>query len=89
MLSRVRLFASLWTAACQASLSMGFFRQEYWSELPFSAPEDLPNSGTKPTFPTSPVSPALQADSLTLSHQGSPHFSLFKPACIFLNFLVT
>ena len=68
---------------------MGFFRQEYWNELPFSPPEDLSDSGTKPTFPTSPASPALQADSLTLSHQGSPHFSLFKPACVyFLTFLL-
>ena len=35
-LGRVRLFVTLWTAAHQAPLSMGFFRQEYWSELPFS-----------------------------------------------------
>ena len=34
-LSRVRLFAALWIAACQAPLSMGFFRKEYWSELHF------------------------------------------------------
>ena len=35
-LGRVRLFVTLWTAAHQAPLSMGFFRQKYWSELPFS-----------------------------------------------------
>ena len=33
--SRVHLFATLWTVACQASLSMGFSKQEYWSGLPF------------------------------------------------------
>ena len=42
--------------ACQAPLSMGFFRQEYWSGLPCSPPGDLPNSEIEPT---SPVSPAL------------------------------
>ena len=34
-----------WTVACQAPLSMGFSRQEYWSELPFPSPEDLPDPG--------------------------------------------
>ena len=43
-----------WTIACQASLSMGFSRQEYWSGSPFPSPGDLPE----------PRSPALQADSL-------------------------
>ena len=49
---------TLWTVACQASLSMGFPRQEYWSGLPFASPGDLPDPGIKP------VSLALQADSL-------------------------
>ena len=49
MLSRVRLFANLWTVAHQAPLSMGFSRQEYWSRLPFPSPGDLPNSGIEPT----------------------------------------
>ena len=40
-LSRVRLFATLWTVAHQAPLSMGFSRQEYWSGLPFPPPGDL------------------------------------------------
>ena len=44
-------------------------RQEYWSGLPFPSPRDLSNPGTEPR---SPVSPALQTDSLPLSHQGSP-----------------
>ena len=43
--SRFRLFETLWTVAHQAPLSMGFLRQEYWSELPFPSPEDLPNPG--------------------------------------------
>ena len=38
-----------WTVACQAPLSMGFPRQEYWSGLPFPSPGDLPNPGIKPT----------------------------------------
>ena len=58
-------FATLWTVACQAPLSMGFSRQEYCSELPFPPPGDLPNPGIEPT------SPALQANSLPLSHWGS------------------
>jgi len=49
---------------------MEFFRQEYWSELSFPPPEDLPNSGIEPA---SSVSPALQADSLSTEPVGSPH----------------
>ena len=48
-LSHVRLFETPWTP-CQSSLSMGFFRQEYWSGLPFSSPGDLPNPGIKLTL---------------------------------------
>ena len=47
-----------WTIACQAPLSMGFPRQEYWSRLPFPSPRDLSDPGIEPG------SPALQADSL-------------------------
>ena len=54
-LSHVRLFATPWTVAYQASPSMGFSRQEYWSGLPFPS-LDLPNPGIEPG------SPALQAD---------------------------
>ena len=50
-LSRVQLFAALWTAACQASLSMGFSRQEYWSGLPCPPPGDLPDPRIEPTPP--------------------------------------
>ena len=58
-----------WTVACQASLSLEFPRQEYWSRLPFPTPGHLPNPGTEPA---SLVSFALKMDSLPLSHQGSP-----------------
>ena len=51
-----------WTVAHQAALSMEFPKQEYWSGLPFPSPGDLPNSGVEP------ASPALQVDSLPLSH---------------------
>ena len=60
--SRVRLFATPWTAARQAPLSMGFSRQEYWSRLPCPPPGDLPDPGTEPRSPSS------HADSLRLSH---------------------
>ena len=52
LLSRVRLFVTPWTVACQAPLSMEFPRQEYWSGLPFPSPEDLPDPGIKPRSPT-------------------------------------
>ena len=42
-LSRVHLFATLWTVACQALPSMGFSRQEYWSGLPLPSPPAVPN----------------------------------------------
>ena len=79
--------------AHQAPLSMGFPRQGYWSELPFPAPGDLPDPGIEPV---SPPSPALQVDSLSLSHQGSPwgqlprfqfHFYPF-PSCATLGKLL-
>ena len=44
-------FVTPWTVAVQAPLSMGFSRQEYWSELPFPFPENLPDQGIKPAFP--------------------------------------
>ena len=52
--SRVRLFATPWTAARQAPLSMGFSRQECWNRLPCPPPEDLPDPGIKPVFLMSP-----------------------------------
>ena len=58
-LSHVRLFATPWTVAYQASLSMGFSRQEYWSGLPFPSPGDLPDPGQGPDPGSEPGSPAL------------------------------
>ena len=51
MLSRVRLFVTPWAVAQQAPLSMGFSRQEYWSELPFPPPGDVPDPGIEPMYP--------------------------------------
>ena len=50
-----RLFVAPWTVAHQASLSMRFSRQEYWSGLPFSSPGDLPNPGIEPVSLASPA----------------------------------
>ena len=54
-----------WTVARQAPLTMEFPGQEYWSELPFPSPGDLPNPGMEPG------SPALQADSLAPEPPGN------------------
>ena len=70
LLSCVRLFATPWTVAYQAPQSMAFSRQECWSGLPFPPPGNVPDRGIKPT------SPALQADSSPLSHQGSPRVGI-------------
>ena len=65
-LGRVGFFATPWTVAYQASLSMGFSRQEYWSGLPFPSLGDRPNPGIEPG------SPALEADALTSEPPGKP-----------------
>ena len=77
LLSGVRLFVTPWTVACQSPLSMGFSRQEYWSELPFPSPRDLPKPGMEPG------SPALQADSLPIELRGKHHVS----ACTYAKLL--
>ena len=66
LLSRIRLFATLWTVSYQASLSMGFSKQEYWSGLPFPSPGDLPDPGIEPESPT------LEADALPSEPPGKP-----------------
>ena len=76
-LSCVWLFATPWTVAYHAPPSMGFFRQEYWSGLPFPSPEDLPDPGIEPRFPT------LQADTLPSEPSGirfntDQHFASFS-----------
>ena len=73
-LSHIQLFATPWTVAHQAPLSLEFSRQEYWSGLPFPSPGDLPDPGIKPG------SLALQADSLLSEPPGKPKsesFSIF------------
>ena len=72
VLSYVRLFGIPWTVARQASLSMEFLRQEYWSGLPSPPPGYSPVPGIKPTFL---ASPALQVDSLPLcpSHRDTAY----------------
>ena len=55
LLSRVQLFATLWTAAYQVLPSMGFSRQEYWSGLPFPSPGDLPNPEIPPVMQETPA----------------------------------
>ena len=64
--NHVWLLMTLWTVNCWAPLSMGFSRQQYWSGFPCPLPGDPPKSGIKPT------APEQQADSLSLSHRGSP-----------------
>ena len=59
-------FATIWTVACQASLSMEFSRQEYWSGLPFPSPGDLPDSKIELR------PPALQTESLPSELQQKP-----------------
>ena len=66
VLSHIRLFATPWTVARQAPLSMEFSRQEYWNGLPFPSPGDLPDPGIKP------VSPALAGGFFTAVPLGKP-----------------
>ena len=61
-----------WTVAYQASLSMGFSRQEYWSGLPFPPPGDLPDPGIEPGSPT------LEADALTSEPPGKSNFFNYR-----------
>ena len=73
LLSRVRLSVIPWTVAHQAPLPVKFFRQEYWSGLPFPSPGDLPNPGIEPGFRI------LQADSLPFEPSWKP---IERKSCI-------
>ena len=75
-----------WTAAHQVPLSMGFSRQEYWNGLPFPPLGDLPNPGIKPI---SPVSPALQADSLPTAPSGNPQEGHSQYSILSVNQILT
>ena len=66
VLSHDQLLVTPWPVAHQAPLAMNFSRQEHWSNLPFPSLGDLPDPGIES------MSPALQADSLPMSHLGSP-----------------
>ena len=73
--SRVQLFATPWTVAHQAPLSIGFCSQEYWSGLPCPPPGNLPDPEIKLM---SLAPPALQAYSLPRGHQGSAKYTVTK-----------
>ena len=76
--SRVWLFATPWTSAHQAAVSMDFSRQEHWSGLPFPTPGHLPNPGIEPGSPT------LQADSLPSEPPLITQIELVLPrACLY------
>ena len=76
-LSQVQLFATPWTVAYQASQSMEFPRQEYWSGLPFPSAGDLPDPEIEPRSPT------LQADALPSEPPGKPVYVCGMYVCIF------
>ena len=71
----VQLFAALWAISCQASLSMGFSRQEYWTGLPSPTPEGLPDPGIEPA---SLKSPALAGKFFTTNATSEVLVSAFK-----------
>ena len=68
-LSHIGLSATPWTVTCHAPLSMGFFRQQYWSGLPFPSPVDLPDPGIEP------VSPVLVGGFFTTKPLGKPIYT--------------
>ena len=72
--SPVQLFVTLWTVACQAPLSIGFSRQEYWSGLPCPPAGDLADPGIEPTSLTSP---ALAGGSFSTSASWEAHCVLY------------
>ena len=80
VLSHVQFFVTPWTIACQASLPTGFFRQQYWSGLPFPPPGDLPHPGIEP------ISPALAGRFFTTEPPGKPRKnSIYVCVCIYIH----
>ena len=65
LLNHVTLFVTPWTKGCQAPLSLGFPRQEYWSRLPFPSPRDSPDPGIEPVSLVSPAFAGLFIASAT------------------------
>ena len=78
-------YATPWTVAHQAPLSIRFCKQEHWSGLLFPSPGDLPNPGTDPR---SPVALIWQIDSLPLNHLGSPNSGFYAYLCLPLLFAI-
>ena len=74
MLNHVQLFATPWAVACQAPLSVGFSRQEYWAELLFPTPGDIPTQGSNLRLLRLLH---WQADSLPWCHLRSHHNNYF------------
>ena len=72
LLSRVWIFATLWTVGHQVPPSVGFPRQEYWSGLPFPSSGYLPDPGIEPESPT------LRADTLTSEPPGKPNMVIIQ-----------
>ena len=70
VLSHIRLSVTSWTVTHQASLSMEFSRQEYWSRVSLPTPSDLPNPGSEP------ISPALAGEFCTTVYLGGSYFYL-------------
>ena len=81
LLSYVWLFATPWTVACWAPLSMRFPRQEFWSRVPFHPPGDLPDPGMEL------LSPALMSRFFTIEPLGSPR-SHIRPPLFWISFPV-
>ena len=80
--NRVQLFAAPWTVACQALLSMGFSRQEYWSGMPCPPPGFLPDPGIEPTSFTSPsLAGGFFITSTTWEALSWGHFLSISDAC--------
>ena len=87
VVSYVWLSVSWWTIACQALLSMGFSRQEYWSRLPFPPAGDLHDPGIKPTFL---ASPALAGEFFTTNAtwEAHPLVQTAERRCVIYKFMV-
>ena len=82
LLSHVQLFATPWTVAHQAPLSIEFFRQEYWIGLPFPSPGDLPDPRIEPI---ASVAPAWHAGSLPLNHWGRfSYIYIYTYICVYI-----
>ena len=69
VLTHVWLFVTPWNVPCQTPLSMGFSQQEYWSELPFASPGDLPDPEIEP------APPALAGGFFTTAPPGKPNIA--------------